>query len=346
MLGNLIIQKYTDPINPGSFSGLSGFKRNNKNLGKVFKVLRKLPQYTLHKSIRYTFPRNQTIVNGIDYQWQIDLIDASNIAGSNNNYKYIFTCIDVFSKYAWAIPILNKQAKSCKQVFEKILTDGRKPSIVYSDLGNEFKGEFKKFIESKNIKIILTTSKKKATIIERFNRTLKEKLYRFFENNSSNNLHKKRYLEVLDKLLNSYNNSFHRSIKTIPVNVNKNNEKQIFENLYGFNYDKGDDRIIKIKYKKGTLVRIVKNKNLFEKGYTAKWLKQIYIIHNIIPKYPVVYQLKNLKTDKIEPEEFYEQELQKVDLNQDNKETSDEEEIELEQTNIQENISSRLRKRK
>ena len=128
MHDNKIIQKYTNPALPGSFSGLSGFLKNNKELGNstsVKRVISSLPAYTLHKPVQFKFPRTKTIVNGIDDQWQVDLVDVSNIAGSNYNNKYILTCIDVFSKYAWAIPMLNQSADTTTKAFKEIFIDGR-----------------------------------------------------------------------------------------------------------------------------------------------------------------------------------------------------------------------------
>jgi hypothetical protein len=117
-------------------------------------------------------------------------------------------------------------------------------------------------------------------------------MYRYFTFNNSqqlkSNLHKKRYLDVLDKLVESYNNSYHRSIKTKPILVNKNNEKKVFVNLYGYNIDEHDNTEVKIKFKPGTYVRIVKAKSIFEKGYTAKWSDKIYIIKEIIAQVPIM----------------------------------------------------------
>jgi hypothetical protein len=314
-----IVQKYFNPELPGSFLGVSGFLKNNpefKNSKDLRKTLRSLPANTLHKPIRYKFPRNKIIVPGIDYQWQIDLIDLTNISGSNFNHKFILTCIDVFSKKAWAIALLNKSSASCKSAFEKILKDGRKPKYIYADSGNEFKGDFLEYLKSLEIQIILTKSSKKASVVERFNRTLKEKMFRYFDYikyNTETNLQKKRYIDVLDKFLYSYNNSIHRSIKMTPNEVNNKNEKQVFINLYGFDRDEGDDRYIKIKYKVGTYVRLIKNKTIFEKGYTAKWIDKTYIISKIIAKVPVVYELKDLNNNEIEGQ-YYTEELQRVEL--------------------------------
>ena len=319
MHDNKIIQKYTNPAFTGSFSGLSGFLKNNKELGNstsVKRVISSLPAYTLHKPIKYTFPRTKTSVDGIDDQWQVDLEDVSNIAGSNYNHKYILTCIDVFSKYAWAIPMLNKSADTTTKAFKEIFKDGRKPNLIYSDDGNEFKGECKKYLESLGIKLFISQTKVKAAIVERFNRTLKEKMYRYFDSQRQikSNLDKKRFMDVLQKLLTSYNNSFHRSIKCTPNQVNKKNENKVFFNLYGYNKeDQSGDVLANIKFKQGTYVRIVKSKSIFEKGYTSGWSTKIYIIDKVFAHAPILYQVKSIDGDVIEGT-FYAEELQQVEL--------------------------------
>jgi len=133
-----IIDKYTDPSAPGSFSAISGFLKNNKKISKLegIKELGKLDSVTLHEPKKLKFQRCKVQVAGIDAQWQIDLIDCHDIAGSNYGIKYIFTCIDVFSKHAWAKPIKNKEAKSCLDAFKAILSESkRKPNHLYLDNG-------------------------------------------------------------------------------------------------------------------------------------------------------------------------------------------------------------------
>ena len=313
-----IIKKYTNPGLPGSFSGLSGFIKNNKeykNSRVVKKVIRSLPSYTLHKPIQYKFERTKTHVKGIDDQWQVDLVDMSNISGSNSNHKFILTCIDVFSKYAWAVAMLNKSAASSTEAFKIILKDGRKPNMIYSDDGNEFKGECKKYLESKGIQIFVSTSKQKAAVVERFNRTLKDKMYRYFtlKKDLTTNLHNKRYLNILPELVQSYNNSYHRSIKMRPTQVNKNNEEEVYLNLYGFKQEDGNNSIVKIKYKPGTYVRLVKSKTIFEKGYTASWSKEIYIVDKVFAHVPLLYQVRQL-SGNVKQGNYYAEELQRVEL--------------------------------
>ena len=312
-----IVDKYTDPSAPGSFQAVSGFIKNNtefKNSRRVRKVLRSLPAITLHKPIEYTFRRSKTLVDGIDHQWQVDLVDMSNVAGSNNKHRYILTCIDVFSKHAWAKPMLNKTAATTKAAMESILKDGRKPRLVYSDDGNEFKGECKSFLKSNGIQIFISRTKVKACVVERFNRTLKEKMYRYFDSPRpiKTNLDKKKYIDVLPKLIDSYNNSYHRSIKCTPNQVNKSNEAQIFFNLYGFNQEDGSSQFEEIKFKKGTYVRYAKDKSIFDKGYTAGWSSKIFIVNKIYANNPILYQIINLNGEA--EGTFYAEELQQVEL--------------------------------
>ena len=142
----------------------------------------------------------------------------------------------------------------------------------------------------------------KASVVERFNKTLKNKMWRYFTFSQS-----LRYIDVIKDLVYSYNNSYHRSIKNTPNKINKSNEKKTFKNLYESN----KLPFIKILYKKGDKVRISKDKGTFPKGYTPNFSREIFIIDKVIPRYPIVYKLKDLMNEKIEGV-FYEQQLNKI----------------------------------
>ncbi len=117
-----IIEKYTDIKQPGSFSGLSGFLKNNKKLKlkNVKKTLLTQPTYTLHTPARHSFPRTKWISGGIDQIWQVDLIDMRKFKFQNSHFEYVLTCIDVFSKKAWAVPIKKKTSNDTMQAFKLI----------------------------------------------------------------------------------------------------------------------------------------------------------------------------------------------------------------------------------
>ena len=184
--------------------------------------------YTLHRPVRWHFRRRRIFTSGIDDLWQADLADLSSIAKYNNGFKFLLTCINVFSKYAWAIPLKNKSSKSIVVDFSKIF-EKRKPANLQTDKGTEFLNEsVQKLFKDNSINFYTTENEDiKAAVVERFNRTLKTQMWKYFTFKGTH-----RYVDVLDDLLFSYNNSFHRTIKMTPSEVNKENEGMILKQNY------------------------------------------------------------------------------------------------------------------
>merc|ERR1712002_251379 len=99
---------------------------------------------------------------------------------------------------------------------------------MQTDKGSEFTNRIvQAFLKKKTIDFFVTENETKASIVERFNRTLKEKMWKYFTHRNT-----VKYMPVLQKLVTSYNNSYHRSIKTKPALVNKSNEGIVWKNLY------------------------------------------------------------------------------------------------------------------
>ena len=291
-----IIDSYLDPANPGALAGISGFLKNNKKQLKCFSKptvkneLLKSNVYTQHISPNKKFIRRQVIIPHIDHTWQADLVDFQKIKYVNSHYNYLLTVIDCFSKKAWAEPIKFKRATDTYNAFKKIIEEsGRSPINLHVDGGLEFKGSCKQYLESLNINIYITESKMKASIVERFNRTIKEKMWRLFTANKN-----KKYVNFLDDLMSNYNNSYHRSIKNSPNSINKSNEKATFNNLYGFDFDKGSNEIITFQFNIGDYIRLVINKNLFAKGYTINWSDEVFLILKRQATSPPTYKIISL----------------------------------------------------
>ena len=97
--GQNIEKLYTNPANPGSFSGEAAFLRSlkNKKINKddVKKFLQSFEPYTIHKPMRKKFPRRRVVVPRIDHTWQADLVDVSKFSDENDGYKFLLTCIDI-----------------------------------------------------------------------------------------------------------------------------------------------------------------------------------------------------------------------------------------------------------
>ena len=94
--------------------------------------------YTLHKLARRRYKKSRVIVPVIDAQFQADLVDLQNLSRYNKGYKYLLTCVDIFSKYAFVLPLKTKKCQELVKAFQKILCTGRKPTKLQADQGTEF----------------------------------------------------------------------------------------------------------------------------------------------------------------------------------------------------------------
>lgn len=257
----------------------------------------------LHKQKRTNFSRRQVRSAGIDKIWSADLVDMFSFSKSNDGTKFILTVIDIFTKFAWAIPLPNKQGKTVTEAFDKIIRDsGRKPEHLWVDKGAEFYNRTLKLWLTKNeIEMYSTSNAGKAVVIERFNRTLKSWMWKYFTSHSTN-----KYIDVLDKLLHAYNNRIHRTIKMTPHEASeKKNEQLAYDNTYQARAP--SDRFSKFQI--GDRVRAVKLKRRFEKGYTPNWTEEVFEIDNVLPTKPLTYVIRDLAGNRINGS-YYEQELQ------------------------------------
>ena len=162
------------------------------------------------------------------------------------------------------------------------------------------------FFKDNNVKIYHTNSHLKAVVIERFNRSLRELMIKEFVKNNNTV-----WYNILPKLIKIYNNRYHSTIRMKPIEVNKNNEKNVKENIY--TYDKTSKNP---KFKIGDLVRIsLKRRDVFDKASSnIKWSEELFKIHSINKSNVITYKIKNLNDDIIDGI-FYERKLQKTKNN-------------------------------
>ena len=262
----------------------------------------------LNKPVINKFPRKKVIVNHIDEIHSCDLVDMQKYSRMNKGYKYIFTNIDIFSKYAWSFPIKSKKISDIKPCFEKIFKE-RKPKFIWSDKESAFfSKEMLKFFEDHNIKIYYTSSNLKAVVIERFNRSLRELMMKEFVKNNNTV-----WYNILPKLIKFYNNRYHNTIKDKPININKSNEKYIKDMIYKYNVTN------KIpKFKINDIVRIsLKRRELFDKpSSNIKWSEELFKIHSIDKSNVITYKITDMN-NKIIQGIFYEKELQLSKMKED-----------------------------
>lgn len=258
----------------------------------------------IHKGARKNFNRRCVILKGIDDLWQGDLIDMQKHAKDNKGFKYILVVIDAFSKYAWCVPVKSKTKLEITHAFESILKRGRIPSNLQTDFGKEFYNDlFQLLMKTYKINHYSTYSTKKASIVERLIRTIKNKLYKYFSL-----VGKYTWIGVpLNNIVDLYNNTVHRTIKHKPKDVNVRNQAIVMQNI------KCSTKPIikKVKYKIGDHVRISKYKGDFQKGYTPNWSTEIFKVIKVNNTIPVTYKIEDQRKQLILGS-FYEQELQKT----------------------------------
>lgn len=315
---------YYTPRNVGSLGGantlISSLPQNNKNINFIKQWLSSQRVYTLHAPARRRMPEYRcynTVSMFFGYQFQADLCEMP----PANNYRYILTVIDIFSRFAYAVPLTNKTGIVIKQAFnDHIFTSPLEtPIFLQTDLGKEFyNATFMSYLKEKNVKLFSVKSNMKAALVERFNRTLKTRMYRYFTFKNS----KTDWPLILDDLVHSYNNSPHRSLpKGLTPQMVKNSvdDKKITNKIRLYNI-----KMCKQKHhrksssassglKIGDTVRLSKIKHsIFSKGFEANWSEEIFSVTKIsTTPPPVMYTVSDYKGQEIEGK-FYRQELQKV----------------------------------
>ena len=222
--------RYHDPRAPCSLGGVQRFPRAHQiPLKKAQRVLERDLAYTLHKPRRRRFPTLPVIVGGLDDQWVADLVEVQPLAKYNRGIRYLLTVLDVLSKYAWVQPLKAKTRVALVHAFDKILKQGRcQPNRLQTDRGTEFYNRtFQRWIKDQGIQHFSTEGDAKASVLERFNRTLKERLYRYFT--AANTL---RFDDALPDLVQGCNATRHRSIGMAPQDVTWANEEAVWKRLY------------------------------------------------------------------------------------------------------------------
>ena len=192
---------------------------------------------------------------------------------------------------------LDKEGISITNGFNKIIKEsGRKSNKTWADQGSEFYNHvFKRWLSRNNIIMYSTYNEDKSLVPERFIRTLKNKLYKHLTATGKNV-----YYNVLDNIVNEYKNTKHNTIKMKPKDVGNNN-KRVYIDEHNEN---------RSRFKVGDRVRISKFKNIFAKGYTPNWSREIFIVNKINDRVPYTYNIKDLNNEEIIGS-FYERELQK-----------------------------------
>jgi hypothetical protein len=274
---------YYDPIHPAAFSTLdklnAALKHKTKKPEGYKAWLEKQEAYTLHKPVRKRFPKNPYNINNLMDVWECDLVDVLALSKFNDNFKYLLTVIDVFSKFLHIVPLKSKSGPTVTSTFKSIFKDNRyskpvksRPIWVQTDKGKEFLNTtFQYMLKHENIQFQVCRSPDvKCSIIERVHRTIRDKLYKYFTYKNTY-----RYVEVLEKFVTAYNNSVHTSTGLAPSKVTNSDILAIWKRM---NKIRQRIRTVTLKFRVGQHVRISRQKMKFAKGSEQNYTTEIFRI--------------------------------------------------------------------
>ena len=311
---------YFDPKHPGSFAGPTKVQQILKShdyhptLKSIKSWLQDQDAYSLLRPVKYRFKRRRIVTSGIDDLWDADLADVSNLAQYNDQFKYWLVVIDVFSRMLWVVPVLSKHHTHMVQAFKTVFNSTpRRPKHLRTDKGTEFTNRaVKKLLKDEQIDAYTTKNETKANYAERVIRTLKGLVYRYFHHRQTYT-----YVDVLQQLVENYNNRPHRSLKGLsPSEITRGNEARVWKRMY---VDTSNTNLKRKKYtfSVGDQVRISHLKYTFQRDYQQKWTEEIFRITTRLRRNGVnLYQLKDYLDEPIDGY-FYETELQHVRKNAD-----------------------------
>lgn len=237
--------------------------------------------------------------DGVDSVWAIDLADMVDVVGNNDGFRYIMCIVDVFSRYAWCVPLKNKDAKTSWDAFARVMRSSEShPQSLWADQGSEFYNSIWT-TNFKRLKIhrYSTFGDYKVSIAERFIRTLKHHIWFEFVRDNT-----RKWIDKLDDIVATYNNTVHSAIGMTPTEARKpENEEKLLSQIPKRKFERP-------KYKLNQWVRIHRKKTTFEKGFTPSYSFEMFKIVQIRMSHPVRYYLVDYYGEPIHGS-FYETDL-------------------------------------
>ena len=309
---------YFDPKSPASYLGPEKLYQYVKEEGKykigryrIRKWLQDQESYSLTRGARRRFARSRVIVDGVDSQWDMDLMDMKDLSQHNYDNKYILVAIDIFSRFAHAQPVKSKKGIDVVSALTEILSGARKAKTVRTDRGMEFRSkEVNRYLQSENIHHFhALNTETKANFAETFIKTLKHNLFRYMLKKRT-----QRYIHVLQDMVYSYNHTIHRSLGEKPVSITKRNEGESRLQQYLLRTKGITTKIIKRKYrfKIGQTVRVSHVRSVFDRECSQKWTGEIFKVKTRFKREGLpVYTLEDWEKERVDGT-FYEHELQAV----------------------------------
>ena len=313
---------YYDARQPWSFQSFDKLRQTTRKEGLYHlgekRLRRWLQNETPYSRNKLYLPkrikRSRVIVEGLYDQFDADLADYQQLKEENDGIRFLLLVIDVFSRRIWVEPLKTKENVNVLKAFEKIFQQGFIPRRLRTDQGGEFKAKImKEFYKHYNITHFVSMNDVKANYAERAIKTIKSKLGRFMTFHQTG-----RYIDSLQDIIYSYNNTKHKSIGMTPREVSKDNEDSLKWIQYRprDSYNPRGRRLPQFQFQVGENVRIPHLSTAFAREYRERWTEEIFTIAERYRRDGVnIYKLEDKKKETILGT-FYEGELQSVLGNQ------------------------------
>ena len=277
---------FFNPDSPAAFSSLDKLYRFVRKDGKyvlgkakIEKWLLEQESYAVHREERSKFKRRRVIVPYKGYQLDADTADMSFYQSSNGGYKYFALFIDIFSRYVWTVGLKSKTGREMVGAMKKVFKDERGYRIerIRTDKGSEYLNkEVRNYLATLKIKHFETQNSPKACYAERAIKTIKGKLAKYMTHKQTH-----RWINALDKVTKSYNNTYHRSIKQSPASVRGEiyQWKLQYQTLAKATVKRNVPPLkVRHKFKLGDKVRISYLRSPFWKQHDERWTREIYTV--------------------------------------------------------------------
>ena len=287
---------YYSPSFAGSFSSLDKFwnsillsKNKPDGLTRSYTGvwLKNQDVASVYKVPKIHFRTQKIISPWPHFLYGSDLADLSSLKKYNDGISFLLIIIDVFTKKTWVRPLLDKKAQSMVKAFQSVFNEGNICTLIHVDEGKEYKNRWvRQLFEKYKVKMYSTFTKRKSSVAERMIRTLKTRLFKYMYHNQTF-----RYINDLENIVESYNNTIHRTTGMTPNSVNESNAMDLYLDKYMKYVNETASHPETPTYKIGDYVRVVKNKTIFKKGYEDNYSEIIYKVIDIHKTNPPRYIL-------------------------------------------------------
>ncbi|KAL3108118.1 hypothetical protein niasHT_015933 [Heterodera trifolii] len=269
---------YKDLSSPVAFTSVESLLREaRKSQRKISRTdvqnyLASQRTYTLHRQAKRRYRRLPTLASGLHTEWQADLAIFDRLGKQNRGYSYLLVCIDTLSRQVFVEPVKTKTSANMIIAFGRIFKRSKYiPWKVLTDQGKEFTARaVQQFFRTKDVEhfCMLTSPQFHAGMAERANRSIKERLYRYF---TERNTYK--WIDVVQDIVRAINHSPNSTIGMRPADVNFKNAEALRQKLHN-----AAENVVRRqpKYRVGDRVRIEKYKHVFQKGYLPRFTNELF----------------------------------------------------------------------